>query len=309
MIVNLMTVQPFFSSALKHFILALLRKRLKALIVYIENEIAYDGTDMSGMKMTIIYGAIVGFTSLIWVFNGLILKGDLLFDENFPWDESKGIGFIAALAFQSIACIYCWFQHVTLDTIPTVACHKMYNSIDKLKSMLAHVGSHGDDEIYFLKSVAILHLKILVGARHVNNTYKHLLLFQIIYLVIHSCCISYCAIKNDNYGFVISSLIPMLLSAYTQLFIYAKTGQILTSKLEELGDSCYCSQWYLTSPENKKIIAMIMMEMQKPVEFSSFGITAALYSTYLKCVQESISYFIFLRTMESVIVEKSSETI
>ncbi|KAE8574008.1 Odorant receptor 131 [Halyomorpha halys] len=89
----------------------------------------------------------------------------------------------------------------------------------------------------------------------------------------------------------------MLMGAYSQLFLYCSSGQLLTTEFEKVHGAVFDNRWYRSKPSIRKSMVMMGIRSQKLVIVKNYRIFTALHTTFLQSCQESFSYFIVFRTL------------
>ncbi|XP_055684936.1 odorant receptor 82a-like [Lutzomyia longipalpis] len=85
-------------------------------------------------------------------------------------------------------------------------------------------------------------------------------------------------------------------AAVGQIFILTYSGEVLTGRSQELLEGIYNSEWYLASPEQRKLMIVCMMRSRKGFTFQ-MGIFQLALTTFSAIVQTAGSYIALLKTI------------
>lgn len=78
------------------------------------------------------------------------------------------------------------------------------------------------------------------------------------------------------------AIILSVLCATVTMLLMCYLSHKITTELFEISDIIYQSSWYEYSEPSKRLLLLMMMKAQRPVEFSGFGLINSSLETYLK---------------------------
>ncbi|KAH0549148.1 hypothetical protein KQX54_006559 [Cotesia glomerata] len=87
-----------------------------------------------------------------------------------------------------------------------------------------------------------------------------------------------------------------LLAVLGQTILYCMHAEMLTVKLENVGEAIYFCDWTGSSKKFKTMVLMIMKRAQKEYKFTVYGIITFNLNQFTKIVNAAMSYFTLLRS-------------
>ncbi|XP_055684938.1 odorant receptor 82a-like [Lutzomyia longipalpis] len=92
------------------------------------------------------------------------------------------------------------------------------------------------------------------------------------------------------------AFVGLTTAALGQIFILTYSGEVLTGRSQELLEGIYNSEWYLASPQQRKLMIVCMMRSRKGFTFQ-MGIFQLALTTLSAIVQTAGSYIALLKTL------------
>ncbi|BES88125.1 Hypothetical protein NTJ_00931 [Nesidiocoris tenuis] len=291
----------FFSAALKIIVFNIYGSRVKKLYEEVEalGVLNAKTPKIEGhLKVGLSYAALVFSNAMTWSLWWLLVHADIPFGITLPW-ESKGFNFLFTVQVGFLAACFCALCHILVDTTFQMLVAGITFHIDRLSELLSQLGSNqkklSDDAI--MASAVDLHVELLKIANLLAAGYSDLFVCQSVYTVVHSCILLYGAVNVDNKVEVVMNQGTMLATSYAQLLVYCFYGDLLTSKFEELLFSSYDNAWYQSPLKVKKSLAHFSKMTHRRISLRGFGGVQPSLSNWLHSLQDSVSYFLFLKTV------------
>nr|QQP19702.1 olfactory receptor 7 [Tropidothorax elegans]QQP19781.1 olfactory receptor 86 [Tropidothorax elegans] len=219
------------------------------------------------------------------------------YQTSYPWSQDTVHGWLAAFQLSFMTAFYTSQIHSAMDSFFSVSCGIMMAHLQVLTDMLRTIGLPGNRDRATLISAVKLHVNIIRAAEKMNDCGKLLFAFQSLYTVLHACVLIFAFIKADDVLAALSNIMPMLIASYVQLFLYCYYSQKLSNKFEDLHFACYDNLWYRSSQEVQKGLLMFVMASKKQIFLRGLGMAKASFASYLSSIQESISYYLILKTL------------
>ncbi|XP_073992333.1 odorant receptor 4-like [Rhodnius prolixus] len=253
----------------------------------------------TGSKVIKIYATNIAIAVTGWLVLGTYKHGHPL-HVSFPFDISTKhpIRFLIVWFLEVMCGFYVSAGNGAADTIPLYTVNVIVNFGEKLKDLLRKIGQNPDEDVKLLEEALDLHLRILELKDKLIKGFAMLVLVQIVFTISHTCLILFAATKVDIALFM-SLLMPLTFADYLELLVYCFTGEMLSSKMEELRFAAYDNQWYNSSIATRKNLIRIMEALKRPISLNGYGIVSACYETYLNSIKESFSYYIVVKTLAS----------
>nr|AXX83042.1 odorant receptor [Yemma signatus] len=246
-----------------------------------------------------LYMGLLFVTPGAWTIYFVFFHQAIPYPTEFPWSEDTHLGYFASFSTDFVTAVYCAALHSVYDTMFPMVVGVISGHLASLKAKLAKFGGGGLDgkEESVLRKCHLKHVDILRIMKHMNDCFRLLFLVQTTYTVLHACVIIYQVMQVSDIALAIMNTSPILSSAYSQLLMYCYYGQLLTTNFEELKEGLYENKWYNCDGRTKKSLCLMTLMADRPVRLESYGITSAAHHTYLSSLQDSISYYLILKTL------------
>ncbi|XP_014261896.1 odorant receptor 85c-like [Cimex lectularius] len=248
------------------------------------------------IRSCVLYFILLNANVGTWTVGYLWLHNDLPFAAAFPWDESTVVGFSLSFNVDVLCAFYCSIGHTVLDISFPLVVSTMCWHIQRLEKLLSTLGKDYFIDRMILDKAVDLHVRLL---RQVIVCYNQLIVAQSVYTVLHSCILIYAVVKVSNKVEAALSSVPMLSASYAQLYMYCSYGQLLTDKTHTLSFAAYNNEWYRCPPKLRKSLVLFLEATKRAVHLKGFGNIQASLANYLHSLQDSVSYFLVLKTLTS----------
>ncbi|KAK9506527.1 hypothetical protein O3M35_008449 [Rhynocoris fuscipes] len=182
---------------------------------------------------------------------------------------------------QAFTCFYAGAGNAGPDGAMMLIISIIVNFGNRLKELLNNIGVNPKDDYIILREAVEMHVIIIELSDKVVKAFRFVLLCQLIFTITHTCIIVFAVTKVDDLGLIMTSLMPILVAAYFQLFVFSYAGEILLNMSEDLRFSAYDNQWYNMSVENRKHLILLVEASKRTLSFESYGIIRACYETCL----------------------------
>ncbi|BES88124.1 Hypothetical protein NTJ_00930 [Nesidiocoris tenuis] len=291
----------FLCAALKIIVFNIYGSRVQNLFQEVEalGDLSAQNPKIEGhLKVCLSYVALVISNPMTWALWWLLVHHEPAAGITLP-GEMKGFTFLLSVEIQFFAACFCGSCHILVDTTFQMIVVGITFHIDRLSTMLSQLGLQNktlsDDAI--MGSAVDLHVKLLKVANLWAEAYSDLFVCQSVYTVVHSCVLLYGAVHVDSMIEVIMSQGTMLATSYAQLLVYCFYGQLLTSKFEDLLFSSYDNAWYQSPLNIKKSLVHFSKMTHRQIGLRGVGGVQPSLNNWLQSVQDSVSYYLFLKTV------------
>ncbi|XP_046751882.1 odorant receptor Or1-like isoform X2 [Diprion similis] len=156
-----------------------------------------------------------------------------------------------------------------------------------------------DAEIYrLLKNCVEHHRAIISLTENMEDIFSTLVLLQFLSNLVIMCFPLFQITSVPIMSFPFFSMVSLMTAMMYQLFIFCNCGDELTQQSLLVADAaCFCDWYEFSSAEMRRALLSIVQRSQKPLRLTVAKFAALSRETYLKVVQGSASYFMFLRKL------------
>ncbi|XP_051172686.1 odorant receptor 47a-like [Leptopilina boulardi] len=230
-------------------------------------------------------------------------KRILLIPATYPFDINPLPLFIVASIFQSVL-FGCWTcANALSETLLATLIFHLVGRIEILRNEIGNISFPPKTVnskrylIDFIKKIVNQHRKLIIISQKIEAIYSYICLIQFFTSTITLCLAGYLIITVDELDLVlILKYISFILLMLLQSFAICCCGEILLTKSSSIPQSISDCSWYETSPENIKLLLMIIMRTQKPMMLTVGKFTELSLRGFTKILQTSVSYLSVLRT-------------
>nr|WVD93658.1 odorant receptor 45 [Graphosoma rubrolineatum] len=293
----------FVYAICKSLVLKLLGKNLRLLMDMTDDlgpvdEVATPHRDRSVRHATLYLGLLC-LIPTTWTICSMFYMHNIPFPTDWPWGDHTPFRYFISFSIDFVAATYCAVTHSTYDTIFPVCAGAICGHIASISAKMEKLGTTGDKEKdkKIITECYRLHVALLRISDHINNTFGLVFLIQSIYTVLHACVIIYQVMKVSDITLAVLNTAPILASSYAQFLLYCYYGELLTDFFERLRFAFYNNRWYQCDMELKKMLVIMTLAANRTVRLESYGITFAGHKTYVSGLQDSISYYLILKTV------------
>ncbi|XP_014261973.1 odorant receptor 85b-like [Cimex lectularius] len=299
---GIIVMMPFVGSLIKIFYLRYMQKEFIELIETCESIGHLDMEEesiQSGLRLNFVYINMLLSTVGIWAIFFTIINHEIPVATDFPWSQDVALGQFFSLMIDFYCGINCCLAHSLLDTIFPVSAIVIIAHLATLRKKLAKLGCNKyQDEVLLNESIE-LHNKLLSMSELLQICYNEVSVAQSLYSVMHSCVLIFAVEQVPNKFSVLVSSFPLLLCSYAQLWMYCSFGQMMTDEFDKISFALYNNRWYACSISSRKALVTFAQACQKKVGLKGVGNINASYSNFLHKIQDSVSYYLILKTVTS----------
>nr|AQM56040.1 olfactory receptor [Apolygus lucorum] len=289
----------FCAAAFKILIFLVLQKEFKKLFLMVE-ELGdldmYAPSTKDHFFNCYMYVTLVLTNPCTWSLWHLIAHNDIPFKSQYPWGDD-GVGYLLSFFFGIMAAVFCGLSHILVDTSFMMVIAGITLHVDKLSQSLSLLGKHRFKDSKIMSAGIDKHAQLLRVSQHLSTCYSNLFVGQSVYTVGHSCVLLFGAVHVESKVEVVMSLGTMLVTSYCQLLVYCYYGELLTSKFSDLVFDSYNNAWYDSDLQVKRALPKFSLMCHRHVSLRGFGKVIPSKSNWLHSLQESVSYFLFLKTI------------
>ncbi|XP_051172685.1 odorant receptor 13a-like [Leptopilina boulardi] len=228
----------------------------------------------------------------------------LFIPATYPFDINPLPIFIAVTILQSVL-FGCWVcANALSETLLATLVFHLVGRIEILRNEIGNMSFSPNTVnskrylIDFIKKIVYQHRKLIIISQKIEAIYSYICLIQFFTSTITLCLAGYLFITSvdDLDLFLILKYICFILLMLLQSFAICFCGEILLTKSLSIPQSIINCSWYETSPENIKLLLMIIVRTQKPMSLTIGKFTALSIKGFTKILQTSVSYLSVLRT-------------
>ncbi|XP_046601318.1 odorant receptor Or2-like isoform X1 [Neodiprion lecontei] len=156
-----------------------------------------------------------------------------------------------------------------------------------------------DVEIYrLLKNCVAHHRAIISLAENMEEIFSTLVLLQFLSNLVIMCFPLFQITSVPVMSFPFFSMVSLMTAMMYQLFIFCNCGDEVTQQSLLVADAaCFCDWYEFSSAKMRRALLSIVQRSQRPLRLTVAKFATLSRETYLKVVQGSASYFMFLRKM------------
>ncbi|XP_012264120.2 odorant receptor 4-like isoform X1 [Athalia rosae] len=154
------------------------------------------------------------------------------------------------------------------------------------------------DEMYaILKRCVLHHHAIMRLVDEMERIFSMLVLLQFLCNLVIMCFPLFQITSVPVVSFPFFSMVSLMTAMMYQLFIFCNCGDEVTQESLLLANSAYFCDWYgsYSSIEMHRAILLVIVRSQRPLRLTVAKFATLSRATYLRVVQGSASYFMFLR--------------
>ena len=83
---------------------------------------------------------------------------------------------------------------------------------------------------------------------------------------------------------VLLSQICTMFFSFFQIYIFCQLGEMVSGKFMDLSETIYQLEWYNFPPEIQRILIILLINTEEPVEFVAYGNIVCSCETYKKVI-------------------------
>nr|APZ81453.1 olfactory receptor 31 [Adelphocoris lineolatus] len=289
----------FFAASFKVLIFIFQKNMFKELFLMVEMVGAID-TDAPSTKSHIyncyIYITLVLMNPGTWAAWWVIVHNDTPFRAQYPWGN-EGFGYMLSYFVGVNGAVFCGLCHILVDTSFMMVVAGITLHVDMLSASLSYLGKNRFKDNKILSAAIDKHAELLRVSQHLSQCYSNLFVAQSVYTVGHSCVLLFGAVHVASQVEVVMNQGTMLATSYSQLLVYCYYGELLTTKFSDLVFDSYNNKWYDCELSVQKALPNLTLMSMRHVSLRGFGNVHPSKSNWLHSLQESVSYFLFLKTI------------
>ncbi|KAK9737164.1 7tm Odorant receptor [Popillia japonica] len=181
-----------------------------------------------------------------------------------------------------------------------------YCELEQIKHVLISMDpdeTTDEDDVQLLvliSSVIEQHNRVLNLFEGIQDLLGNLLLWQFVATLLSLCASLFVLTSTDFPPSVpiLTRTLPYILCVFIQNFIYCAAGQVITDQSLSVADAAYASKWWVKSqPKLRKMILLIILSSQRPVEMTAGGFFVLNFETFVAIMKATGSALAFLNTV------------
>ncbi|XP_055601655.1 odorant receptor 63a-like isoform X2 [Uranotaenia lowii] len=153
-----------------------------------------------------------------------------------------------------------------------------------------------DQKLFLLRECILHHTRALDFLKRINRIFSPILLMQVFTSTSIICVIAF-HVKASGNDSQILVMILYLIAALYQLLQFCWYGQRVQNESLQLPKSVYECYWYRCARKFKSTLNIVLLDVQKTVDISAYGLFVMSLETYLTIVRTAASYFTALQTL------------
>ncbi|XP_051172620.1 uncharacterized protein LOC127288946 [Leptopilina boulardi] len=228
----------------------------------------------------------------------------LLIPATYPFDVNYTPIFVSMSIFQS-ALLTLWVSaNAVSETLLSTLVFHLVGRIEILMKEISEItfpsNSSSDNKylITFIKNIVKKHRKLILMSHKIESIYSYICFTQFLASTLLLCLTGFLIITSVDALdiFLIVKYICFICLSLLQAFAFCFSGEILLSQSLNIPQCvCNCS-WYETTPENIKLLLMVIMRTQKPMTLTVGKFTELSVGSFTRILQTAFSYLSVLRT-------------
>uniref|UniRef100_T1I0I6 Odorant receptor n=1 Tax=Rhodnius prolixus TaxID=13249 RepID=T1I0I6_RHOPR len=257
----------FIASALKCFYLRFIGEDIRYLIQMTEDigEVNTTNEPLAGALRTCVnYLSLLFCNAGTWTLYYLITYQDVPFPTDYPWNQQYTLGWFIAFCLTFLCALFCATIHTLVDTIYPMSVEVITIHIERIRIHLSFIGSGKWSDQTRLYQAVETHVVLLRVHKQMKKCFGMLFVAQAVYTVLHACVLIFAVVNFNSLSFAM-----------------------------------YDNAWYNCNPSTRKVLLLFGEACKKQAYLEGFGTVRAALPTYLRSLQESISYFLVLKTVTS----------
>ncbi|XP_046472631.1 odorant receptor 10-like isoform X1 [Neodiprion pinetum] len=142
------------------------------------------------------------------------------------------------------------------------------------------------------------HHAILEVLDELEGIYNLVILIQFLSHLVQLCFQMFIVSEISLLSFDGLSMLAFVVAMVIEVYVYCQCGNEIEIESSKISQSAYNAQWTSSSEPVKRMLLIIMLRAQRPVEFTVGKFVKLSLRTLVSVVQGSFSYFMVLRKMQ-----------
>ncbi|CAG9853758.1 unnamed protein product [Phyllotreta striolata] len=187
---------------------------------------------------------------------------------------------------------------LTIENFGTKWVTNFNNKIRKL-GLAEHL--EGEDNTVFLKNYISHHQIIIRSTKIVENIFNLIAALQLCSSVVAICVSAFIATRENVGTAQIATMGSYLIGHLIQLNFYCAVGNDLLYESNSLTNHMFASNWYrIKNISLQKDFIFVIKNAQVPAKITAFKVFTLDYSTYIKVLRLSFSFYTLLSSLVEV---------
>ncbi|XP_046739710.1 odorant receptor 9a-like [Diprion similis] len=142
------------------------------------------------------------------------------------------------------------------------------------------------------------HHAILEVLDKLEEIYNLLILIQFLSHLVQLCFQMFLVTEISPLSFDGLSMLAFVVAMVIEVYVYCQCGNEIEIESSKISQSAYNAQWTSSSEPVKRMLLIVMLRAQRPVEFTVGKFVKLSLRTLVSVVRGSFSYFMVLRKMQ-----------